>query len=202
MADAGLRPGEACAIQWSDVDGLSRTQRAERAATNSGRIKDIKTGEAREMDLTPRLITALRTFRAELEADALVDGKDGIAPWVFATRSGTPPRPHRLAKTLTTVLTAAGLPNFRLYDLRHTYASHLIAQRADITYVARQLGHAKMTTTLLSVVGLLGSTATGSRRGTGSTSRDGEGPRRCSSSQPRATMRRCPLDRERLNVEP
>jgi hypothetical protein len=33
--------------------------------------------------------------------------------------------------------------------LRHTYASHLIAQRADISYVAKQLGHSKMTTTLL-----------------------------------------------------
>ena len=43
----------------------------------------------------------------------------------------------------------AGLPHFRLYDLRHTYASHLIAERADIAYVAKQLGHAKMTTTLL-----------------------------------------------------
>jgi hypothetical protein len=46
-------------------------------------------------------------------------------------------------------LVLAGLPHFRLYDLRHTYASHLIAERADIAYVAKQLGHAKMTTTLL-----------------------------------------------------
>ena len=46
-------------------------------------------------------------------------------------------------------LVAAGLPRFRLYDLRHSYASHLIAERADIAYVANQLGHAKMTTTLL-----------------------------------------------------
>jgi hypothetical protein len=78
-----------------------------------------------------------------------VAGKNDIAPWVFATRAGTPPRPHRVTKTFKKVLKAAGLPHFRLYDLRHTYASHLIAQRADIAYVARQLGHAKMTTTLL-----------------------------------------------------
>ena len=63
--------------------------------------------------------------------------------------SDLPPRPHRVAKTFHKVLLVAGLPHFRLYDLRHTYASHLIAQRADIAYVAKQLGHAKMTTTLL-----------------------------------------------------
>jgi hypothetical protein len=42
----------------------------------------------------------------------------------------------------------AGLPRFRLYDLRHTYATHLLAEGAPITYVADQLGHAKPTTTL------------------------------------------------------
>jgi len=36
-----------------------------------------------------------------------------------------------------------------LYDLRHSYASHLLAEHADIAYVAKQLRHAKMTTTLL-----------------------------------------------------
>ncbi len=42
----------------------------------------------------------------------------------------------------------AGLPRFRLYDLRHTFATHLLGQGAPITYVAAQLGHAKPTTTL------------------------------------------------------
>ncbi len=40
------------------------------------------------------------------------------------------------------------LPSFRLYDLRHTYASLLLAGGAPITYVSAQLGHANPTTTL------------------------------------------------------
>jgi integrase len=149
QADAALRPGEGCAIMWTDYDPAAKTLRIERAVTDTGRIKQTKTGESREVDLSPRLIAALDDLRAELEADALVNGRDDINPWVFATRAGKPPRPHRTAKTFHKVLAAAGLPHFRLYDLRHTYASHLIAQGADIAYVAKQLGHAKMTTTLL-----------------------------------------------------
>lgn len=149
LADAGSRPGEACAVKWSDFDPLTKTLRIERAVTDSGRIKETKTGEEGEIDLSPRLVTALSSLQAELEAAALLAGRDDISPWIFATRPGKPPRPHRVAKTFQKVLVAAGLPHFRLYDLRHTYASHLIAERADIAYVAKQLGHAKMTTTLL-----------------------------------------------------
>src|SRR5438309_11836830 len=45
-------------------------------------------------------------------------------------------------------LSRAGLPRFRLYDLRHTFATHLLELGAPITYVAAQLGYAKPTTTL------------------------------------------------------
>ena len=36
----------------------------------------------------------------------------------------------------------------RFHDLRHTYASLLIAQGVDVAYVSRQLGYANITTTL------------------------------------------------------
>jgi integrase len=45
-------------------------------------------------------------------------------------------------------LKAAGLPNIRFHDLRHTYASLKIDQGANIKYIQLQMGHAKATTTL------------------------------------------------------
>ena len=53
-----------------------------------------------------------------------------------------------MTKAFRALLQVAGLPRFRLYDLRHTFATHLLAQGAPLTYVAAQLGHTKPTTTL------------------------------------------------------
>jgi integrase len=67
---------------------------------------------------------------------------------MFPTSTGTLIEAVALGKRFRLVLRKAGLPAFRLYDLRHTYATHLLAEEASITYVAAQLGHARPTTTL------------------------------------------------------
>jgi hypothetical protein len=54
----------------------------------------------------------------------------------------------RVRKVFKRALKQAKLPGFRLYDLRHTYASLLLAASAPITYVSAQLGHANPSTTL------------------------------------------------------
>lgn len=43
---------------------------------------------------------------------------------------------------------AAGLPNVRLHDLRHFYASDLIAAGCDVVTVQRAIGHSTASTTL------------------------------------------------------
>jgi integrase len=54
-----------------------------------------------------------------------------------------------VTKAWRRVLKKAKLPAFRLYDLRHTFATTLLAEGAPLTYVAAQMGHTKPTTTLL-----------------------------------------------------
>jgi integrase len=46
------------------------------------------------------------------------------------------------------VLKAADLEGFKLYDLRHSYASHLLDQRIKPVDVAEVMGHKNVTTTL------------------------------------------------------
>jgi integrase len=55
--------------------------------------------------------------------------------------------------------TSAGLPHVRLHDLRHFYASGLIAAGCDVVTVQRALGHSAATTTTLNTYSHLWPTA-------------------------------------------
>ncbi len=52
------------------------------------------------------------------------------------------------ARRFAKALKRANLSGFRLYDLRHTFATLLLSRGVPITYVSAQLGHAKPTATL------------------------------------------------------
>ncbi|MCI0656059.1 MAG: site-specific integrase, partial [Acidobacteria bacterium] len=146
LADAGLRPGEGLALRWEDVDIASRTLTVERAVS-SGQVKSTKTGGSRTVDMTVRLADALSQWQATCEANALTESRE-VLPWMFPSGAGTPLDEAKVAKRYRSILLAAKLPRFRLYDLRHSYATHLLALGAPITYVSAQLGHTKPTTTL------------------------------------------------------
>jgi integrase len=146
LADAGLRPGEALALRWEDFDEADRTLSVERAVSN-GEVKPTKTEGRRVVDLTPRLTEALAQWQSAGELDAIANAVQP-SPWVFPTATGTLIDVVAVGKRFRETLRKTNLPAFRLYDLRHTYATHLLAEGAPITYVAAQLGHARPTTTL------------------------------------------------------
>jgi integrase len=146
LADAGLRPGEALALRWEDFDDVGRSLSIERAVSD-GEVKATKSEARRAVDLTPRLAEALAQWQSAGELAALTAGTEPL-PWMFPTSTGTLIEVVAVGKRFRLVLRKAGLPAFRLYDLRHRYASHLLAEGAPITYVAAQLGHARPTTTL------------------------------------------------------
>jgi integrase len=146
LADAGLRPGEALALRWQDFDEVGRALNIERAVSDR-EVKPTKSEGRRRVDLTRRLTEALAQWQSAGELAALTAGTEP-SPWMFPTSTGTLIEVVAVGKRFRLLLRKAGLPGFRLYDLRHTYATHLLAEGAPITYVAAQLGHAKATTTL------------------------------------------------------
>ena len=68
---------------------------------------------------------------------------------VFANDAGLPlNRPNLLKRQLRPLLKAAGLPALRLYDLRHTHATLLLAAGIHPKVAAERLGHANTRMTL------------------------------------------------------
>lgn len=148
MARTGLRPGEALAVQWDDLDLSMRTLHVRRAMS-LGEEGPTKTGEERDVQLSPALVGLLARLRIERERETLKRGWREMPPWIFCTTAGTPYDPANVLKAMRRALRKADLPAFRVYDLRHTFATQLLDRGVPITYVSGQLGHADATTTTL-----------------------------------------------------
>ena len=80
--------------------------------------------------------------RSQEEA-ALKEGSNQIPDWVFTNTKGSwIDIVNVKTRRFKRVLRKAGLRDIRFHDLRHTFASLLLARGAPITYVSSQLGHA------------------------------------------------------------
>lgn len=137
LAYSGLRPGEAAALRWSDV--RERTVLVQRATEADGKIKATKGRESRSVRLLEPLADDLREWRiaARRAADrALVIARADGQPWTKEDWGNWRSRAWR------TACGRAGLTDTpRPYDLRHSFASLLLAEGRTIHYVAAQLGH-------------------------------------------------------------
>jgi integrase len=147
MAKTGMRPGEAIALQPGDVDVGQHTVRIERAATIGGQVKSTKTAEVRTVDLSAKLIPKLETYQTWLEVESMTS-RWGDTPWLFPNDQGRLYEERHLRRVFHRILHRAKLPSFRVYDLRHTYASLLLSSGVPLLYVSQQLGHTNPTTTL------------------------------------------------------
>jgi integrase len=79
--------------------------------------------------------------------EALASGRE--LSWIFPSPTGGTLRVQTASKRFRRLRGQAGIAaNHRLYDLRHTYASHALMLGAPITYVAAQLGHSSPAITL------------------------------------------------------
>jgi integrase len=141
-AFAGLRLGEAAALRVDDIDFLRRQVHVSRQVQRlNGGAVDIrlpKYNSERTVHIPDALIEMLSQHVAlGLYSAGLFAGVDDV-----------PPHQNTIGYRWRTTLSRAGVEGVRLHDLRHFYASGLIASGCDVVAVQRALGHAKSTTTL------------------------------------------------------
>ena len=142
-----MRPGEMLGLRWVDIDledGVVRVQRALAWSGGDWELQEPKTMQSRRTIPLPRgAVSALRTHRAEQLETRLVAGtRWQVHDLVFCTDTGLPLNPHNIVnRYFKPTLLAAGLPkSVRLYDLRHTCATLLLAAGENPKVVAERLG--------------------------------------------------------------
>ena len=139
-AFAGLRQGEAAAVKIEDIDFLRRklnvTRQVQRKRGGGREYRTPKSGSERTVFLPEGLVTMLAEYVRTV----------GVRPdgWLF----NGPPQRQNVNRWWHKTLRAAGLSDVKMHDLRHFYASGLIAHGCDVVTVQRAMGHSNPTTTL------------------------------------------------------
>jgi integrase len=152
LLGCGLRPSEVLALRWADVDLAGARLRVERS------LQPKRKGEAptfelpktergrRTVPLAAPVVAALRAHRERLAARRV----QSLGGLVFVGAKGQPlDEKNAKRRHYRKLLKAAKLdPRLRLYDLRHTFATHALAAGTPVHVVSAWLGHASAKMTL------------------------------------------------------
>lgn len=134
-AFVGLRVAEAAALRHADVDYL----RGVVTPAIQWPAEPLKTETSRTGVPIP----------LELATELSVSAARFAAPTVVTDEIGRPAGPWAIEREVRRVRAGAGLPGtFRFHDLRHYFASLLIASGLDVKVVQTRLRHASAKTTL------------------------------------------------------
>lgn len=160
----GLRPSEYLALRQRDFDRDRKTftvqhtiervpgGRGEASAAGQWRTDDTKRPGSRRTVALPAFLNArvadLVDRQASLFDRDAVRGA-GIEGLIFRTPRGKPIHERNLVqRVFKPMLRRAGLPNLRLYDLRHSFATLALRAGTPARLVSEQLGHASVAFTL------------------------------------------------------
>ena len=153
----GMRPEEYFGLQWKDVDlqsGIVTVQRTLvwRTQGSGWYFSEPKTPRSRRSIPLPRSIlnSLIEHKRRQAEERLRAGPKYKNLDLVFATRKGGPLLRHHLWRLhFKPILRRAGLNEaLRLYDLRHSCATLLLAANENPKVVSERLGHANISLTL------------------------------------------------------
>lgn len=145
LAGSGLRIGELLGLEVSHVDFLRRTISVEQQRMQSGVIAAPKSRRSRRVVPVGQVV--VDELALHLAARREAAGDEEVTGALFVDELGEPLRYRRWRSLWETAAKSVGV-EFTSHDLRHFYASALIAGGASVKQVQERLGHASAVVTL------------------------------------------------------
>lgn len=155
LITTGMRPGEALALKWNDIDFENNRITINKSLSRvDGKwsLKEPKTSHGRRTIPVPSEVMKDIKEHKELQDHEKVGLKTNDYSdhdFVYATKTGEPFNDRNIiSQYFKPLLKNAGLPDIRLYDLRHTCATLLLSAGVNPKIVSERLGHADVSLTL------------------------------------------------------
>ena len=142
LLDTGMRPGEACALNWTDLDfergSITITKAITQGHDNERVVAHPKTSKSRRTLPMFGLDNELLAHRASQAQQGL-----GASGYVFTNQLGAPIAPWNFSKRdLERVAKVAGITwTVTLYTFRHTFATLHLQFGTPLKVVSEYLGH-------------------------------------------------------------
>lgn len=132
LLNTGLRRGELCGLQWTDINLKAKTLTVNRAIAESGG----------RCSVNPPKFHSYRTIPLNSKALDVLQQQPRKSIWIFPARTGGFLRPDKWTDMLEKFMRQL-LPELQCtsHELRHTYGSFLRRHGVDIYTIQQILGH-------------------------------------------------------------
>ncbi len=130
MMRQGVRPGEARALRYEDIDRKARTVTIQRAFSDNDLREKTKTGNIRVLPLDDTIYE-------------MIHKRDAISGFIFVGKRGNPfKQTCYLDRIWTNAVKKAGLEHISLYNgTRHSFASQAVNRGVPLNLIQDFLGH-------------------------------------------------------------
>lgn len=118
----GMRQMEILTLKWKDID------------LEKGTIilHETKNNERRRVPLAGHAWELIK----KLEAD-----RKNLSPFLFPSKRLSSDKPYNIRSSWEQAIKRAGIKDFRFHDLRHDFASQLLASGASLAQLSEVMGH-------------------------------------------------------------